>query len=557
MAFVKNSSQQLSFEDSTLNLTERSRKYLKNSWAEAFSQLIFPRINEERFAVLYSDNPASRPNTPVNVIVGMLILKEFNNHTDDDLLETMLFDIRYQYALHTSSFADQPISDRTLSRFRARLYDYEQQTGIDLMKEEMESLADAFVQMMGLSGQTKRMDSLMVASSCKRMRRLELFYSCVSRMVKAIRATGETELLDKRLCKYLEVNDENDTLYRTPASEVDRKLAAAMADAVRLLELMGQPFEGMAEYQQLKRLVEEQTEVTGQGRKLRDKTKISPSSLQNPSDEDATFRTKAGGAHKGYVGNLVETFDDTGAVITRMDYKPNTHSDMSFGLSVIADEESEATQAVTLIADGAYGNDELLMGPTGDNKVRLVATNLTGKAPDPIMSEFVIDEQRKILVRCPAGHAPTDSHYRTSTDSYFAHFNKGTCSKCPLRQHCGVKFQKKTGLVHIALKTIHRAQYLIKLGQDEFKKLTRQRNALEGVPSVLRRKYDVDHMPVRGYVRSKLWFFLKVGAVNARRMVVWAAKQPDSLLFQVLCVRHDFLCWKIRQKSKLLVSDAV
>ncbi|HAL74057.1 MAG TPA: transposase [Clostridiales bacterium] len=106
MAFVKNSSQQLSFEDSTFNPTERSRRYLKNSWAEAFSQLIFPRINEERFAVLYSDNPATRPNTPVNVIVGIMILKEFNDHTDDDLLETILFDIRYQYALHTSSFAD-------------------------------------------------------------------------------------------------------------------------------------------------------------------------------------------------------------------------------------------------------------------------------------------------------------------------------------------------------------------------------------------------------------------------------------------------------------------
>ncbi|HAL74056.1 MAG TPA: DDE transposase [Clostridiales bacterium] len=444
-----------------------------------------------------------------------------------------------------------------MSRFRARLYEYEQQTGIDLMKEEMESLADAFVQMMGLSGQTKRMDSLMVASSCKRMRRLELFYSCVSRMVKAIRATGLTELLDKRLRKYLDANDENDTLYRTPASEVDSKLEAAMTDAVRLLELTGEAFAKMAEYQQLKRLVEEQTEDTGHGRKLRDKSKISPNSLQNPSDEDATFRTKAGETHKGYVGNLVETFDGTGAVITRMDYQQNTHSDMSFGLAVIAAEESQATQAVTLIADGAYGSDELLMAPAGEKKVRLVATNLTGKAPDPVVSQFAIDEQRKILVRCPAGHTPTDSHYRSNTDSCFAHFNKGVCSKCPLRQHCGVKFQKKTGLVRVALKTIHRAQYLVKLGQTEFKKLTRQRNALEGVPSVSRRKYDVDHMPVRGYVRTKLWFFLKVGAVNARRIVEWAAQQADSLLFQTFCVNLNFSRRKNRLKSNLIVSAVI
>jgi len=223
MAYVKNRNQQITINDNTFGLTDRSHRFLKKSWAEGFSELIFPKINEDRFAVLYSDNPASRPNTPVNVSVGMLILKELYNHTDDDLLETMLFDMRYQYALHTTSYTEQPVSDRTLSRFRERLYTYEQETGIDLMKEEMESLADAFVQIMKISGQTKRMDSLMVASSCKKMSRLELVYRCVSRMVKAIQATGETQRLDKRLQKYLDADDENNTLYRIPSSEAGSK----------------------------------------------------------------------------------------------------------------------------------------------------------------------------------------------------------------------------------------------------------------------------------------------------------------------------------------------
>lgn len=40
----------------------------KSSWAIRFSDQISPSIKEERFSVLYSDI-ASRPNTPVNVIV--------------------------------------------------------------------------------------------------------------------------------------------------------------------------------------------------------------------------------------------------------------------------------------------------------------------------------------------------------------------------------------------------------------------------------------------------------------------------------------------------------
>jgi hypothetical protein len=42
---------------------------------------------------------------------------------------------------------------------------------------------------------------------------------------------------------------------------------------------------------------------------------ISPSSLQNPSDPDATYRKKAEKHHTGYVANVVETFDETGASV--------------------------------------------------------------------------------------------------------------------------------------------------------------------------------------------------------------------------------------------------
>ncbi len=66
------------------------------------------------------------------MIVGALILKEALNVTDDEIVEAMAFDIRYQYALHTTSFEEQPISDRTLSRFRARVLSYETEHDVDL-----------------------------------------------------------------------------------------------------------------------------------------------------------------------------------------------------------------------------------------------------------------------------------------------------------------------------------------------------------------------------------------------------------------------------------------
>ena len=103
MSFVKNDNQQLTLSDSTFTLTEREKRMLEKSWAKTFADKVFPAIDENIFSVLYSEK-ASRPNTPVNVIVGALILKEVLNVTDDEIVEAMAFDIRYQYALHTTSF---------------------------------------------------------------------------------------------------------------------------------------------------------------------------------------------------------------------------------------------------------------------------------------------------------------------------------------------------------------------------------------------------------------------------------------------------------------------
>ena len=51
-------------------LPEKQQKRLKASWADTFYQELFCRLDEEPFSVLYSEK-ASRPNVPVNVLVGL------------------------------------------------------------------------------------------------------------------------------------------------------------------------------------------------------------------------------------------------------------------------------------------------------------------------------------------------------------------------------------------------------------------------------------------------------------------------------------------------------
>lgn len=108
MSFKTNECQQLPFEDSFMNLTDRERKALEKSWAKISADEIFPAIDDERFSVLYSDK-ASRPNTPVNVIIGALIIKEIFDYSGDEIVENLMLDFHLQYTLHTTSFAEQPI----------------------------------------------------------------------------------------------------------------------------------------------------------------------------------------------------------------------------------------------------------------------------------------------------------------------------------------------------------------------------------------------------------------------------------------------------------------
>jgi hypothetical protein len=142
-------------------------QYLKNillkSWAHPFQKYIFPNINEKRFAVLYSENHATRPNSPVHVNVGLLILKEIFHLPDEDLIGSLHFDTRFQYALRTTSFEKQPVSINTLTNFRARLYDYEIETGIDLIQQEVEELVEVIAKYLKIDNKKVRMDSFMVS----------------------------------------------------------------------------------------------------------------------------------------------------------------------------------------------------------------------------------------------------------------------------------------------------------------------------------------------------------------------------------------------------------
>lgn len=520
MAFRTNSYQQLSFKDSFDGLTSREQKALERSWAKTFAEDIFPAIDEEPFHVLYSST-ASRPNTPVNICIGALIIKEMFGISDDEVVENLMLDPRYQYALHTTSCEEQPLSDKTLSRFRKRCYDYETVYGVDLLRNCMNGLGSKIAELMDINPRIKRMDSMMIAANIRKLSRTELLYTCVSKLVIYLHKNNCDELL-KGLERYYDPKDFNKTFYYNTDAETDSLLNQILTDADKLLTVCGADYDDVTEYQLLIRCLSEQTIVEEAVRRLRTKEEGEGYSgmLQNPSDPDATFRIKAGKEYQGYVANLEETVGKNGSVITDYQFEQNNYGDSHF-LKDSLERTNVQDEEVTLITDGAYSGKEN-RDLASEKNIRLVNTDLLGRPVDSILADFVFNEAGNKVLRCPAGYEPKSCGYTGAKSQQFhVSFQREQCANCPNKERCKAKIYKRVSSVTVSLKAHERAKQQRFMDTEEFRNLFKIRNGVETIPSLLRRTYHADRMPVRGLIRGRFFFGCKIGALNFRKLLTY------------------------------------
>lgn len=515
MSFITNPVQQMTLDDSTFHLTQRELKALEKSWAKTFADEVFPAIDETPFNVLYcKDNGA--PNTPVNIIIGACIIKELLDLSDDEVVEGLMLDVRLQYALHTTSFEEQPLSDKSLTRFRKRCYAYYEETGNDIIHGCIVSLAGQIAKVMKITGQTRRMDSMMIDSNIKKLSRLELIYTCIANLVKVLVAEGKVEIPES-IKHYAIPNDYNQVFYYAKSSTYAEKSLVLMNDADKLLELCGDSYNDLPEFILFKRCMGEQTISEEGSRRLatkEDKT-MNSSILQNPSDPEATFREKAGIEHRGYVANVEESVGSNGSVVTDYQYENNTYSDSQFLHDSL--EKMDVQEETTVIAtDGAY--------PTPENEklaeqknVQIVSSNMTGRKANDIFADFELNKERTAVVKCAAGMEPLYCKGPYSNGQMRVAFSAECCSTCKNKDKCHAKVGKKVSSVTLSVSSINRAQTQRHMQGEEGKNYSKLRNGVETIPSSLRRNYHTDKLP-RGKEQGRVFFGFKIGALNFKKL---------------------------------------
>jgi hypothetical protein len=204
-------------------------------------------------------------------------------------------------------------------------------------------------------------------------------------------------------------------------------------------------------------------------------------------------------------------------VVTDYQYDVNTRSDVDFLQESI--EKAEATDDVTaIIADGAYAREDLAV-QAADKNIGLITTGLRGRKPREILTQFVLSEDGRTVTQCPEGHVPKSSSYIRQSDSIRISFPRCCCEKCSHQKECNAKIKKRTALVILSLGALAHTEETIRRKDDETMKLIgRIRNGVETIPSILRRKYHVDDMPVRSKLKTKIFFGFKMFALNFSKL---------------------------------------
>lgn len=513
--------QQKSLFDPELSFSPVMEKLLKKSWAGKFFETIFLAIHEERFSILYSET-ASRPNCAINLLVSLLLLKEINQMTDEELLESLAFDFRFHYALGIQDIEKERICINTITNFRRRLVEHEVKTGEDLLQQEFDSLSTHLAKNIDLNFSRARMDSMMIASSCKALTRLELIFTVIRNMIRTMEKLKVA--IPEIFAPYLESQYKKTVLYevRTDEAQTRTDFLFQQANQLYIETINTKALQQTEAFSHLKRLLDEQCVITEDGLRIPIPSKeVSSTSLQNPSDPDATFRTKRKEKHTGYVANLVEVRDQEKKIglILYHEIQPNIHSDAEFGEHFVKTQDLAGT-IDTLVADGAYYRASTIKTAEEKELLFSVSAMTGGSIPEERIkiSEFKINEQTHKIERCPAGNAPLYAEYKADKEVYRAKFAKPDCQKCPLLKKCPIELKQEMNTLRFTEKKLQADQMRVKMETADYKLLANFRAGVEGLPSVLRRVYRIDRTPSRGFVRSKIWIHCKIMAYNIKQI---------------------------------------
>ena len=187
--------------NSLAGMDERSLNWLISTWAFSYRLFIYPLIRPELFDCLYSV-VESRPATPPQVLVSLLLIGAIFNKTDDEMHnEMMAGDMRIRFATNTMEIPQEklPTCDKALSRFRERNRAYAREHNCESPLEVcLREVQFGMWALMGISMKNLRVDSTQISANIARLTREQLLWRANARMLRSLPGMGAKKI--EELC---------------------------------------------------------------------------------------------------------------------------------------------------------------------------------------------------------------------------------------------------------------------------------------------------------------------------------------------------------------------
>ena len=512
------------------SLSVKQRRRLEDSWAGVFYHEFFCRLDETAFAVLYSDE-ASRPNVPVNVLVGLEVLKSGFGWSDCEMHDAFTFDVQVRFALGYQNLGEGEFELRTVYNFRQRLAQHMQETGQNLLDKAFAQVTDGQIRSFQLKTARLRMDSTQIASNIRQMTRLQLLVEVLHRVHRMLSAADQLHYA-ATFAPYLQ-GSSGQYVYHIRGDETSPHFQAIGTLMQRLLAELAPTYHSDPTYPMLQRVFCEQFSVTDSAVQARAGADISPSSLRSPDDPEATYRRKGCRQYEGYVANVTETCEPENPfqLVVKSQAAPNTTEDST--LLVEALPELKQRTGVEILY-----NDAGFCGKVADQVLRQfhvtqVPTGLRGHAPNPHrlnLSDFQIHftlQEQPCEITCPQGQTVAIDPGRTP-QSCIARFKGALCQGCPLQQRCPSYLKKSDPdrslrfshtQIDVALRR-QRCRAYLKSGQN-------LRSAVEAAIGAIKRPFPEDQLPVRGQFRVAGLMLCSAAMLNLRRIQRYLSTRPE------------------------------
>jgi hypothetical protein len=549
MIRIKDHKQQQLF-DPWSHLSPKRRKMLDDHWPGLFRQHLLEQLPVEHIAAHFREG-IGRPSKELYTVLGVLLLQQTMDLSDQAAIEQLCFNIQWHYALNIPEESDDAkyISEKTLYTMRQLIIEQH------LDKLLFDTIADKLAAVFDVDTKNQRIDSVHIQSNMRKLGRIRIFSQTISKFLVNLKRHHRKLFarLDETIIERYLGKESQAAFSMVKPSESEKSLKILSADLFNLIEQFKhqQAVCSMHSYKLMQRVLAEQCNLQSDkdGKKVTIKKprQVASDSLQNPSDPDATYSGHKG---QGYQVQIMETFsrseDKTEKqqslnLITHVAVQTACDSDANALVPAIADTKQRQLSPAELLADTLYGGDTNHQTAKA-NDVDLVAPVRKGNAANTSHLTGFCFNKNGYVTSCPAGHSPDRVSYKKKTDRFSALFNHDLCHNCAFIGQCKLRPGKNKFLLHYS----HKQQRIAVRRADEqtqsFAEVYRWRAGVEATMSEFDRRTGVKNLRVRGKPAVRFAATMKAAGLNilragavrkARRRASTAGLGTKSLVYAI------------------------